>query len=60
MNIGNKVTDAMEGTTFTLKMAIDKTMGAVINTFEELGGGWIFFLRILRTYRKTSGYLPGN
>ena len=56
MNIGNKVTDAMEGTTFTLKMAIDKTMGAVINTFEELGGGWIFFLRILRTYRKTSGY----
>ena len=46
----------MEGTTFTLKMAIDKTMGAVINTFEELGGGWIFFLRILRTYRKTSGY----
>ncbi len=56
MKIGNKVTDAFEGTTNTLKVIYEKLQGSIIKTFEELGGGWIFFLRILRTYRRTSGY----
>lgn len=56
MSIESKVTDVMEGTTHTLKYGIQKFLGVVIHTLEELGGGWIFFRRVLRTYRKTSGY----
>ena len=56
MNIENKVTSAFEGTTHTLKTGIHKTSAVIIHTLEELGGSWIFFLRILRTFRKTSGY----
>jgi phospholipid/cholesterol/gamma-HCH transport system permease protein len=56
MSIESKVTDAMEGTTHTLKFGIQKILEVVIHTLEELGGCWIFFRRVLRTYRKTSGY----
>ncbi len=27
-----------------------------INLFHELGGAWMFYLRVLRTYRRTSGH----
>lgn len=56
MNLESKVTSAMEGTTLTLKAVLEKLVAVFMKTFEELGGGWIFFLRVVRTYRKTSGY----
>jgi phospholipid/cholesterol/gamma-HCH transport system permease protein len=56
MNIENKVTHAMENTSLTLKSALRLSGQAGLKTLEELGGSWIFFLRILRTYRRTSGY----
>lgn len=56
MSLESKVTDAMEGTTHTLRAGITKSLEVVIHTLGELGGGWIFFMRVLRTFRKTSGY----
>jgi phospholipid/cholesterol/gamma-HCH transport system permease protein len=56
MSIESKIADTMEGTTNTLKSGLVKSAEAVIHTLEELGGGWIFFRRVMRTYRKTSGY----
>ncbi len=56
MSIESNITDAMEGTTNTLKSALNKLLMVFIHTLEELGGGWIFFRRVMRTYRKTSGY----
>jgi phospholipid/cholesterol/gamma-HCH transport system permease protein len=34
----------------------DRIGDSVINTFHELGGAWIFFNRVIRTFRKTSGH----
>lgn len=56
MSIESKIADTMEGTTITLRSALKATAGAIISTLEEMGGGWIFFRRVMRTYRKTSGY----
>jgi phospholipid/cholesterol/gamma-HCH transport system permease protein len=56
MNIESKVTSAMEGTTHTLKAGVNTSFAVFVKTLEELGGSWIFFMRIIRTFRKTSGY----
>jgi len=31
-------------------------MQAILDSFHELGGAWLFFIRVLRTFRKNSGY----
>ena len=56
MSIESKVTDVMEGTTHSLKYALQKSAEVVVNTLAELGGVWIFFMRVTRTFRRTSGY----
>jgi len=56
MSIESKVTDAMEGTTYVLKTGSLKLAEVIVNLLSELGGGWLFFWRVIRTYRKTSGY----
>jgi len=56
MSIESRVTDVMEGTTHTLQYGVKTASEVVIHTLEELGGGFIFFVRVMRTFRKTSGY----
>lgn len=56
MSIESKIADTMEGTTHTLKSGLVNAAEVVIRTLEELGGGFIFFQRVMRTFRKTSGY----
>ena len=55
-DIESKVTHAMENTTLTLKSGLNSTSDVIYHTLEELGGGWIFFIRVMKTFRKTSGY----
>jgi len=56
MSIESRVTDAMEGTTHTLKYGVRTASEVVIHTLEELGGEFIFFMRVMRTFKKTCGY----
>jgi len=37
-------------------LAWTRCSDSVVNALHELGGAWIFFLRVIRTFKRTSGY----
>jgi len=37
-------------------LAWTRCSASVVNALHELGGAWIFFLRVIRTFKRTSGY----
>jgi len=56
MSIESKVSGVMEGTGQTFNYGVRTVSQVLLSLLEELGGGWLFFLRIIKTFRKTSGY----